>query len=540
MKFPSTSIRAMGSIVALALVGAACGTPTPTPSEGATRPPTNADATLTILVSDFGNERFDPMSMGAGNIYQHPYMATLIDADENNFLAPGIAESWELSPDGLTWTFTIRDDVVFHNGEHLTVDDVVFSLQDTFGQEAKETATGTTQTIALATESIEATGPNTVEVRHSTPLPFFAAAVGQAGPPVGGIFPKAYFEEVGREGFNRAPIGAGPFKVVEIRPGQEITYERFDDYYDRDRLPQFKYLKLQLVPELATRVQALAAGQADIIAADLTVRDQIEQAGNQVVLSPEAAYIQLILVGCWEEQYPCHDKRVRHALDLALDKELIMGQLYGEAWQNVGWVQVTPSALGYSDDLDPRAFDPDEARRLLAEAGYPNGEGFPTLILNAHSQGTDVPLLPEFTQLLAQQWEQELGIATEVRVAEANTLRTQRETGELNGQVYIRDNDARWDGASLARSEYGDLESLIRLSEDPALIAVIHEAEQALTPEDRGEAYTRAYKILHEEGYQIGTGTISRVWGVASRVKGWQPLSLIPRPTALWTIRIDE
>lgn len=557
MNSPSARVRAIVAAIALMLIVAACGaSPTPPPSadatpsdavepsEEASQAPAAEDASLTILVGSFANERWDPRSMAGSSVFQRLYCADLIQADHENRFIPGVAESWEVSDDGLTWTFTIRDDVMFHNGELLTVDDVVFSLQDLFGPEAVEAASPLGVDLGLVTESIEATGPNTVEVRHTTPIPYFIAALGQDGPPRGCILPQAYFEEVGRDGFNREPIGAGPFMVTEITPGQEIQFERFDDYYDPSQLPQFTHLTLGLVPEVATRVQALNAGQADIIQADLTVRDQIEEGGNQAVMTTEAGYPWFMLLGCWEEANPCSDKSVRLALDLALDKELIMGGIYGDAWLNAGWMLATPNVLGYTEELAPREADPDEARRLLAEAGYPDGEGFPPLIINAPSTGGDVALCcSEIALLVAQQWSEVLGIPTEVRVGDLPTLRDRRFAGELDGQVFIRDNDSRWDGASLTRGQYGSTPgnpSSDRLSEDPELLAAVEEAEEAFTPDDREEAYAELYPILREENYEIALGTINAIWGVGPRVQGWEPLPIIPRPTALWTIQLSE
>jgi peptide/nickel transport system substrate-binding protein len=435
------------------------------------------------------------------------------------------------------WTFTIRDDVKFQDGTPLTVDDVVFSLNDTYGPTAiAESTTGSIVSLAENTESVTKVDDHTVQVKHKEPVPSFASILSPIDANLGGvIMPKAYFEKVGRDGYNQAPIGAGPFKVTEIRPGEAIVMERFDDYYNTARKPQFKTLTWNLVPEVATRVQALQAGQADIIAADITQQSGIEAAGGRTVLAPESAYVRLTLAGCWKAEFACSDPRVREALDLAIDKPLVMGQLYGDSWQNKGWAFVSPSSLGYSSDLDPTPADPAKAKQLLADAGYPDGENFPTLIINTATDAT-VPKIPDLGLLLAQQWHDTLGIPTEVRVTEQNTLRVAFNNRELDGGVYLAPNTARWDGASIANSGWGNLESGTRNHEDPALIQKVKDAQTVLAPAERDAVYNELYKEFKATGYEAGLGSLSLVWGVGPRIADWKPWPLVSRVTSLWTV----
>jgi peptide/nickel transport system substrate-binding protein len=544
--------RAFAALL-LSLALAACGTTAPSSSGGTSAPAsgpvgsgiTGDDVTLTTLVATFGDGKFagrDSHEAAGGEL--NLVMATLLGQDKDGKLGPGIAESWEMAPDGLSWTFKIRDGVKFHNGDLVTAEDVAFSLTDTFGPEAAEVGlTGTVVVVAKEVVSIEATDAKTVQVKFKTPIPHFGSLVSsmQDGAAFGAIMPKAYFEKVGREGFHKAPIGAGTFKLVERREAQDMTFERFDDYYNPAVLPKFKHYKIVAVPELATRVQALNGGTADIIQADLTVLDQITSAGHQVVFSEEAAYIWFMLVGCWKEDLPCHDKGVRQALDFALDKELIMGQLYGDAWLNAGWDLLGPSGLGYSEDLAPRKFDGDKARALLSEAGFPGGAGFPALIVNVDGASADAPRLPDFAQLVAQQWTKELGITVDVRVGDEGSLSEQMGGRQLDGQVFIRANSGRYDGGSIMGSIYGgDTTVDNHLSEDPMITAAVAEMRRAITDEDRQAAYNKLFELVQEETYQINTGSLNSVWGVSSRLEGWQPLALHASPSALWTITVKE
>jgi peptide/nickel transport system substrate-binding protein len=170
-----------------------------------------------------------------------------------------------------------------------------------------------------------------------------------------------------------------------------MKFERFDDFYyqaengfPEDKRVNFQSLDMFMVPEEATRVAALRGGNADIVPASLATKGQVEAGGGRLVFGQEGFTLNARLVGCYEPQYPCHDKRVRQALNYALDRELIQEQLYGgpTVFQLKAWGDVTPSTIGYTPELDPFPFDPDKARQLLADAGYPGGQGFGRLIVN--------------------------------------------------------------------------------------------------------------------------------------------------------------
>jgi peptide/nickel transport system substrate-binding protein len=502
---------------------------------------TAADKTVTILVPTLNVSQFQPYLMGGEAPYPAAVFATLVEADDDGKIVPGIAKSWEVSPDGLTWTFHIRDDVKFQDGEALTADDVAFSLNDTYGPEAiKTSTTGAIVQLAENTKSITAPDKTTVVVEHTVPVPGFANIMSPLDANFGGaIFPKKYFEKVGPDGFNEKPIGAGPFKVNEVVPGQSITMTRFDDYYLKDRKPKFKSLVWKVVPEAATRVQALRAGEADIISTDVSQKSQIEQSGGKVVFSPEAAYVRFSLAGCWDKQFACSDVRVRQALDFAVDKESIMANLYGDAWQNVGWAFVSPNSLGYGKDLDPRPFDPDQAKSLLAEAGFPDGKGFPTLDIYTSSDPA-VPHLPELAQLIGQAWSKELGIKTKVQVKEQNSLRVDFGARKLDGGVYINSNQARYDGASIILSGYGDPESGTRNHQDPALFKAAQDSALVFDPKERATTFHALYQRLREQSYELGLGSLKLAWGLGPDIKGWKPWALVSRPTAFWTIDVGS
>jgi peptide/nickel transport system substrate-binding protein len=260
-----------------------------------------------------------------------------------------------------------------------------------------------------------------------------------------------------------------------------------------------------------------------------------------LVFGPEGVYTRVRLDGCWvDPNFPCHDKRVRQALDYAINKEIIRDQLYGgpQVFQAKGWALVTPGSLGYSPELDPWPFDPDKARQLLADAGYPNGEGFGKLLMNTWVS-TSMPFLPESAQIAADSWRRELGIDVEVRVGDEGAINAARRAGDLAGQITWRDNEARMDGSSIVLSSYGSPELADRLHNDPELFAQVESTLAVTDEEERAQALNQLYLRLRDETYEFGIGYVNIPWAVGPRVATWQPFTFAFFPSGMHTITLE-
>ncbi len=506
---------------------------------------------LTIMVGDLGNERFDQTFVGGtpgfGN-YGSIVHATLITSSEARGVIPGIATEWSLSDDGLAWTFTIREGVKFHDGSELTAEDVRWTLDHSFGHQAPEYSVSTTAArIAGDLKSIELSGPNQVVVATTQIRLDIPQQVADNDP---GYFPpmpkrdKLHDPEVEAE-YDLNPIGAGFMSLASHNKASKMGFERFDDFYyqpqnglPEDKRVRFQSLDMFLVPEEATRVAAIRSGEADIAPVSMQSKKAVEDGGGRLVFASEAVISQPGLQGCWEPQYPCHDIRVRQALDLAIDKKLIQKTLYGgpEVFEVKGWKTVSPSTIGYTPELDPWPADPDRARQLLADAGYPGGEGFGEFVINVR-QGTALPLMIETAQLVADMWQKELGLDVDVRVLESQDSKRRRYAGELAGQVYWEENDTRVDASSQANS-YGDPENKSRWHGDPELHRMGREAFLMLDPEKREEALTKLYQRYREESYHLGIGYANTPWAVGPRVVSWEPYPLTLFPSALHKVTL--
>ena len=280
----------------------------------------------------------------------------------DNPMSPAIAESWKVSPDSRVYDFVLRKNVTFHDGTPLTAEDVKFSFERYRGTNAKQ--------LKDRVAAVETPGPLHVRFRLKDPWPdfplFYTAASG-----AGWIVPKKYVERVGDEGFKKAPIGAGPYKFVSFTPGVELVMEAYERYWRKT--PNVKRLVFKVVPDETTRLAALKRGEVDIV---YSIRGELaEELQRTAGLTLKPTVIQapqwVSMLDQWDPKSPWHDRRVRLAANLAIDRKAINQAI------TLGHSKLThsiiPSTFEFYWQPPPYAFDPAQAKKLLAEAGYPNG-----------------------------------------------------------------------------------------------------------------------------------------------------------------------
>src|SRR5713226_4841537 len=286
----------------------------------------------------------------------------LVKAMPGNPTAPSLAESWQMSPDGRVYDFTLRKGVKFHNGDTVTSEDVKFSFERYRGASAKA--------IHDRVAAVETPSPLQVRFRLKNPWPdfmtFYTAASG-----AGWIVPKKYVEKVGEDAFKRAPVGAGPYKFASFTPGVELVMEAFEGYWRKT--PSVKRLVFKVISDEATRLAALKRGEVDIV---YSVRGELaEELQRTPGLTLKPAVIQgtfwLYFPDQWDSKSPWHDRRVRLAASLALDRPTINQAL------TLGYSRLTgniiPSTFDFFWQPPAPVYSAARARQLLAEAGYPSG-----------------------------------------------------------------------------------------------------------------------------------------------------------------------
>ena len=278
-------------------------------------------------------------------------------------LAPSLAESWTVSPDGLTYDFTLRSGVKFHNGETVTAEDVKFSFERYKGAANKA--------LKDKVRTVQIVDPLRVRFVLKEPWPDFMTFYASPATGAGWIVPKKYVEKVGDDGFKKAPVGAGPYRFVSFTPGVELVMEAFDQFWRKP--PSVKRLVFKSVPEESTRLAMLKRGEADIVYSIRGALAEELQRTPGLTLKPTILHGTqwLNFVEQWDPKSPWADKRVRMAANYAIDRQAI------NRAETLGFSRISASVVPHSFEFAWQPplwpYDPAKAKKLLAEAGYPNG-----------------------------------------------------------------------------------------------------------------------------------------------------------------------
>ena len=272
---------------------------------------------------------------------------------------PSLAERYLATEDGLSYEFVLRSGTKFHNGEPVTAEDVKFSF---------ERYRGTGQAdMKRRVRSIDIT-ENHIRFNLADPWPLFTFYVSATG--AGWVVPKKYVERVGDEEYKKAPIGAGPYKLASFTPGVELVLEAFDQYWRK--APNVKRLVFRSIPDESTRFAALKRGEIDMTAVGGELARVVQQTpGLALKTFPVSVVVWLYFPEQWDPKSPWHDERLRRAASLAIDRKTINEALRRGLSHVTG--SIFPEDFEYYSQPPAPEYDPEKAKQLLAEAGYPNG-----------------------------------------------------------------------------------------------------------------------------------------------------------------------
>ena len=308
--------------------------------------------------------------LDSNSAYNQPIYGALTDMDERGRLTPDLATTWT-SDGGNTWRFNLRQNVTFPDGTTFTADDVVYSLKRV-PNVPNNPSPYTSQVLGVT--DIRALDPNTVEITTAGFLPLLPAQLAKLA-----IVSKKTTERSATEDFNqgRAAIGTGPYRVTQVEGKDRVLLERFPQYWGRK--PEWDHVEFRVLPNDSSRSAALLAGDVDLIEF-VPLQDAARLAATPgiVVHSGDSARVMFLglnvdpRLDMIDGKNLLLDPKIRQAISLAINREGIVRSTlvgYGRVATQLG----VPGMNGYLDDLKPDPFAPDDARRLLAEAGFPNG-----------------------------------------------------------------------------------------------------------------------------------------------------------------------
>jgi peptide/nickel transport system substrate-binding protein len=368
--------RLFGAVIAVVLV-AACGGPRV--SSGASGPP-RAGGTLAIGIES-EVDVLDPQRAGGWVSWRvnRQMFEPLVDEDLTKpsaqvavpALRPGLATSWDISPDGTVYTFHIRPNVKFHDGTPLDAAAVEFNIRrmwDKGFQYYDAKAAGQTTFVWQQLKSIATPDPMTVQLTMKQAFEPFVRLLAQGGSGSTGIMSPASVTRYGNDNVGEHPVGTGPFRFVDRVRGQRITLARNDDYWGTK--PYLDKVVFRPLPDPSSRVASLRANEVDMIA--VPPPDSVaslQQSGFQLSegAPPHVWYLSFNF-----NDPIMKNKLVRQAINLAIDRQGMATTLLKDTVKPAYDVQA-PANAAYVENTAAYGYNPDKAKQLLAQAGYPNG-----------------------------------------------------------------------------------------------------------------------------------------------------------------------
>ncbi|MBR1643591.1 MAG: ABC transporter substrate-binding protein [Butyrivibrio sp.] len=392
--------------------------------------------TLRVGLQSIPDQPFNPGQItNTWSDIEAPIFDALITMDGNGQYSSGLAKDWSLADDKLSFTLNLRDDVKFSDGSDLTSEDVKFTLEY-YKSENSTQADG--NILRKYLKDVETPDDYTVVLNFNEPVAEFEYLLSSNGTGTGLVLPSDYFEQVGEEAFGQNPIGTGPFVLDSFTAGDTVEYSVNENYWGEK--PAFDKIVIKQYAEESTRIAALQAGEIDFAPVGANSVSVIESTdGLRIEESPYASTLGLFIAGAYDDTGAAlQDVRVREALGLAINREELVSAVFDGNAIAAGVWGLYPFTYGYDGSRkDVAPFDPEKAKELLAEAGYPDSFADPEIPLYyslATVWGDDI------AQTLIAYWQQ-VGLQVKLVPVDATELSTLRKTHpvpeEFEGAVYF-------------------------------------------------------------------------------------------------------
>lgn len=424
---------------------------------------------------------------------------TLLNFEEGGTaVEPGLAKEWEVTEDGLTYTFYLQEGVKFHDGTDFNADAVVANFERWGSGDAElfpyysSMFGGFGDDESHIIESVTAEDDYTVVFKLKRPQAPFLKNIAMD---MFAIASPTAFEEMGNDDFERNPVGTGPFKFVEWKPNDSITIEKFEDYW-QEGLPKLDRVIFRSIPDNSARLNALIAGEIDL-ADGINPSDGATIEDNPDLQLFERPSMNVGYLGLTVTRKPFDNKLVRQAMNYAIDKQTIIDAFF-EGRAEIAKGPIPPSVSGYHDGLEGYEYNPEKAKELLAEAGYPDG-----FEMELWAMPVPRPYMPDGQKVaeVIQKNLADIGVTAKIVSHEWATYLELAEKGEADAFML------GWTG------DNGDPDNFIYVLLDEDNIGsnnytyfkndemhdLLIEAQTTVDEAKRIELYKKAQEIVHEE-----------------------------------------
>ena len=497
-------------------------TAVPTMAPAATTAPSSggqAQGQLTLGLTGYGNEVPIPwqeiaFAKNYGRFIWDYLVGTTDDAQLST--ETGLATSWAMSEDGLSWNFKLREGVPFHNGEEFLAEDMIFALQQTMT--IPEAPASYKEQLTCCVDNIEQVSDYEFNIAMSRPQIFLDWDLTDAQGNLGAPVDKTHYEAVGEDEYARNPVHTGVYQWSDHLKGDFIELTSWGDHF-REGTPAFETVLIKTIPEESTRIAALKTDEVDVINISRERVTEVEEAGFQIFPRPGQAVIGFYFHQQWED-VPWADLRVRQAMNFAINRDEMVefifagrgspgivypmplsGEVYG------GWDRWGPK-------LDPYPYDPERSRELLAEAGYADG-----FSIKMHSYPRpDAPEGPRLVEAMAGYFEA-IGIDVEIQPIDSATSIAERAAFELTNTMTFLDAPNRpFPGFAGLMFTLEHSEGLFRSTEDPELDRLIEEMQATLDPAEAEEWFLEIYQFLYDHHIHLPVANLDVSYAGNDRV----------------------
>lgn len=411
---------------------------------------------------------------------QQVYQTLTRNKADGSGVEPGLAESWEESADGLSWTFHLRRGVKFHNGQEMDADDVKFSLD--FARTARDDKPW--QFLFAAISGVDVVDAHTVRVRLSQP---WAPLLADLSMSASAIMP-ADFGGTSEEEFRSHPVGTGPYKVGEWKKGDYIRFDRNAEYWEEGK-PKLHSVTFKYVPDANTRSQMVQAGQAQVdeFPTAVSVAGLKNSKGVKVDSFPSTS---LIWVNLNNRRKPLDDEHVRRALAYAVDKQAIVRAIYyGQAEEANS--MLSKNLMGYAEDTKDLEYSMAKAKAELAQSGAPKHF---SLTIQVQSGDPEKSML---AQILQEAW-QDLGIDVKLQTLDSTTVYANRTSGDYDVAMFEMTNDIS-DPDEWMQYMFSSSANINSGYSNPRVDSLIAEAAAASDRDERIKDYAEVQQIIADE-----------------------------------------
>jgi peptide/nickel transport system substrate-binding protein len=455
----------------------------------------------------------DPATCGftiSASLTLYLFHDALVKAMPAGNYTPCLAESYKMSEDSRVCEFKLRKGVKFHNGDTMTAEDVIFSMQRYKGSHAKM--------LHEKIGKLDAPDPYTVRITFREPFPDFIEYLVAGVSSFAWVVPKKYVEKVGPAGFKKHPIGAGPYKFVEFKPGVSLAGEAFEHYWRK--VPSIKRMEIITVRDMATRLAMVRRGEVDvaIFLTGIYYEDAKKDKNIKLLLPMSPTQWVVVITSQWDPKSPWSNPKVRKAASLAIDRQT-MADVHMPGCSGIGSLGLEGDPNAVKFPADP--YDPAKARKLLAEAGYPNG--FHGGIFYPYEGG-----YWPYGEMVANYWKA-VGITMDSKLLDRPAWISHREAGKMKGALFI--------DPATAPSIAGRLSYLFTSGSygvDPEVQGLWNQYQKEVKRDVRKDLIARIQKLIYEKTMWIPLTATNSPQAFNPKVKGFpygiQPLIWYPAP----------